>query len=197
MELGTGVFLSAIFLGMVALFIATKDRWNWKKIFLWPLGIVVGLSVIGGLAIYIYQQYEARPQRQTELWGIALKASPEAIKFAKGEPTAVDEDLWWFSLGNDYGYVVLFKNGKVRAVAYDGPGYLAPTVSGVSPYSSLKELEEKLGPASFVSRSKDQLQRWYSFEKFNVIARLEKGEIRAIGIYDPETGPIRFKDEAR
>jgi len=37
MTLGLGIFLSLLFLGTIALFIATKDRWNWKKIILWPL----------------------------------------------------------------------------------------------------------------------------------------------------------------
>ena len=34
MDVGTGIFLSAIFLGLIALFIGTKDRWKWKKIIL-------------------------------------------------------------------------------------------------------------------------------------------------------------------
>jgi membrane protein YdbS with pleckstrin-like domain len=63
MELGTGILLSAVFLGTVALFIATKDRWNWKKIFLWPLGVIVGLGVVGGSIAYLYQQYEDRPRK--------------------------------------------------------------------------------------------------------------------------------------
>ena len=53
-----------------------------------------------------------------------------------------------------------------------------------------------LGAPAFISRSKDELQRWYSFDKFKIIALFQKGEMSAIGIYDPLTGPIRFNDEA-
>jgi len=35
MSVGTAIFFSAVLLAFVALYIATKDRWNWKKI-LWP-----------------------------------------------------------------------------------------------------------------------------------------------------------------
>lgn len=200
MELGTGVFLSAIFLGTVALFIATKDRWNWKKIFLWPVATVLGLSIIGGTAVYFYDQYQSRPVPQISLWGIALGSSPAEIKFAKGEPSErISEDTWRYLLGsgNENGsYVVRFKNGKVRFIVYDGPTHYAPTIAGISPYSSLSNMENKLGAPSFVSRSKEELQRWYSFDKFNVIALFEKGEVVAFGIYDAQTGPMRFKDEA-
>lgn len=200
MELGTGVFLSAVFLGTVALFIATKDRWNWKKIFLWPVAAVLGLSVIGGTGVYFYDQYQSKPVPQTSLWGIALGASPAEIKFAKGEPSKrLSEDTWRYLLGSDDSngsYVVRFKDEKVRFIVYDGPKLYAPTIAGISPYSSLNDMESKLGAPSFVSRSKEELQRWYSFDKFNVIALFEKGEVAAFGIFDANTGPMRFKDEA-
>lgn len=85
MELGTGVFLSAVFLGTVGLFIATKDRWNWKKIFLWPLGIVVGLSVVGGAIAYAYKQYEERPKVLTEFKGIKLGEQFQDAVFRHGK----------------------------------------------------------------------------------------------------------------
>lgn len=87
MELGTGVFLSAVFLGTVALFIATKDRWNWKKIFLWPLAVVVVLSLVGGIVAYAYKQYEERPKVPSEFKGIQLgeKFQDAIFKHGKAE----------------------------------------------------------------------------------------------------------------
>jgi hypothetical protein len=38
-ELGTAIFLSALVLGVVGLYAVTKDRWNWRKIAFWSLGI--------------------------------------------------------------------------------------------------------------------------------------------------------------
>jgi hypothetical protein len=200
MELGTGVFLSAVFLGTVALFIVTKDRWNWKKVFLLPVVTILGLSVIGGTAVYFYNQYQSRPVLQTTLWGIALGASPAEVKFLRGEPSErISEDTWQFLLDRiiDQGsYFVRFKDGKVRFIVYHGPQLHAPTIAGISPYSSLQEIENKLGAPSFVSRSNDELRRWYSFDNFNVAALFEKGGVAAIGIYDAQTGPIRFQEEA-
>jgi hypothetical protein len=207
MELGTSVFLSAIFLGTVALFIATKDRWNWRRIFLWPVAAVLGLSIAGGTAVYIYDQYQSRPipvpvpvpVPQTSLWDITLGTSPAQIKFEKGQPSEIKGNEWLYLLGReagDGGYVIGFKDWKVRLIIYYGTRSSAPTIAGVSPYSSLSEIENKLGAPSFVSRSKDELQRWYSFDKFNVGVLFEKGEVVALGIFDPEAGPIRFVDEA-
>lgn len=199
MELGTGIFLSAVFLGTVALFIATKDRWNWKKIFLWPLGVIVGLGVVGGSIAYLYQQYEDRPRKLTELWGVSLNDSAGDVKFKKGEPTRrLDNGLWFYrpyeTIEGDY--VVYFKNDRVRSVMYFGPMHNGPSLHGVGHYDSLQELDEKLGPPSYVSRAKDELRRAYSYEKFNIVVQFAEGEMSALGIYDPTTGAFKFKEES-
>ncbi|MSP52190.1 MAG: hypothetical protein EXQ91_07350, partial [Alphaproteobacteria bacterium] len=87
MELGTAILLSAVFLGMVALFIATKDRWNWKKLFLWPFTILLELSVIGVVGYLVLLYWEDLPRKELGLWGIRLGASFADVKFAKGEPS--------------------------------------------------------------------------------------------------------------
>lgn len=199
MELGTGIFLSAVFLGTVALYITTKDRWNWKKIIFWPVVALASVALVAGISTYLYEQYQNRPVLQESLWGVTLRSSPADVAFAKGKPAKIDEENAWVypDTGENYSYYIRFKNNKVRAVIYLGSRLYAPTIAGVSAYSSVNELEDKLGPASFVSRSKDELLRWYSFEKFNVIALYGQGEIVAYGIYDATTGPIRFIDEAQ
>lgn len=199
MELGTGIFLSAVFLGTLALFIFTKDRWNWKKIFLWPLGVIVVLGVVGGSIAYLYQQYEDRPQKLTELWGVSLNDSAEDVKFKKGEPTRILENDHWVyrpyeTIEGDY--VVYFKNNRVRSVMYFGPMHNSPSLHGVGHYDSHQELDAKLGPPSYVSRSKDELRRAYSYEKFNVVVHFAAGNMSALGIYDPTLGPFKFKEES-
>lgn len=199
MELGTGIFLSAIFLGTLALFIATKDRWNWKKILLWPLGIILGLALIGGSIGYAYQWYENRPKKLTELWGVSLNDTEADVKFKKGEPTKrYDDDIWAYrpyaTIEGDY--VIYFKNSRVRAVIYFGSMLNAPSVHGVGNYDSVHELEANLGPPSYVSRSKDEIRRAYSFDKFNIVVHFEKGNISALGINDPALGPFKYIEEA-
>jgi hypothetical protein len=85
MEVGTGIFLSAALLGAVALFIATKDRWNWKKILLWTGGILLVIPAIGGLATYTYMLYEDRPKLQTEFYGLKLGEKFQDVVFRHGK----------------------------------------------------------------------------------------------------------------
>ncbi len=220
MELGTAVFLSAVFLGSVALFIATKDRWNWKKLLLWPLTVVLGLSAIGGAGFYINSRIQERPQKELGLWDIQLGAGPADVKFIKGNPQTeteyyatwivenehlkgtrkfditaelykrakadeaggakdwaaalADTDATWRYRSDDGRYVIKFQDGKVRFVTYDGSSVYAASIQGISRYTSLDELVGKFGRPSYVSRSKDELRRWVSFDKFNVAFMLEK-----------------------
>ena len=205
MDIGTGIFCSALFLGTVVLFVATKDRWNWKKIILWPLGIVVGISTIGLAGNYAYDQYNARPvppQKQTSLWGISLQSTPADVKFAKGEPSSKEDDETWrykvSSEGNSHDeYSVKFKDGKVRFIAYVGSPVNAPTIAHIGPRSSIEEVVSWLGEPSYISRSSDDLYRSYSFEKYNMFVAFGKLEVFAIGIYDPATGPFKFKNESK
>jgi|GEM_PF-3060197 len=199
MELGTGIFWSAIFLGMVALFIATKDRWNWKRILLWPLGVIATLVVVGMLIGYLSEQYRNRPKKLTELWGVSLTDTYSDVKFKKGEPTkCIENDNWFYKLNqtSEGFYAIRFKNDRVRMITYVGPMYNGPSIPGVGHYDSPQELDKKLGPPSYVSRSKDELRRIYSYEKFNIVAEFKHGEIWGLGIYDPANGPIKFKEES-
>ncbi len=86
MELGTGIFLSALFLGTVALFLFTKDRWNWKKVSLYVFGIPVAAILICGGGYYAYYKYEQGPRPQTEFMGFSLGMSKEDVLTYKGLP---------------------------------------------------------------------------------------------------------------
>jgi hypothetical protein len=200
MSVGTGIFFSALFLGIVALYIATKDRWSWKKLLLWPSVALLTLGAATGGGFYVYHTWQDRPKVQQEFWGVRLRASMADLKFAKGAPTKqLDADTWIYDAGpTDRGfYVVRFKNGKVRFVMYDGRSFYAPTVQGINGYSSAEQITEKFGAPSYVSRSKDKLKRTLSYDAFNVAFSVERNEIRALGIYDASEGPLKFSDEAQ
>ena len=203
MDIGTGIFLASLVLGAVGLFVATKDRWNWKKIFLWPLAVLVATFAIVSAGNYAYDLYKNRteaPKKQTSLWEISLQATPADVKFAKGDPQSKIEDAWRYALDisdeEKGSYIVGFKDGKVRYIVFHGRPEHAPTISGVSPNSSLTEIEQLLGKPSNVSHSKDELQRVYSFDRFNFVATFSKNKIYGLGIYDPTTGPIKFKESS-
>lgn len=201
MDLGTGIFLSAIFLGGVALYIATKDRWNWKKVILWPLGVVTALAVIGGLITYGYIKFEERPKKLTEFWGVSLSDTVTDVKFKKGR--TVDQVFPDFfahfpngSSSDGATYFIKLNNDRVKAVLCSGNTYYCASLHGVNTYDSLSDVEKKLGSPSFVSRTNDELTRAYSFEKFNIVVEFSEGKMQALGIYDPAMGHYEFSETA-
>lgn len=193
MELGTGIFLSAVFLGTIALFIATKDRWPWKKIVLWPTLSALALVVVGGASWYLYEEYQSRPVRQTELWDISLGSSQADVTFAKGKPFKTDDEVWVYEPVEEQFYAIGFREGKVRYIVFHGEPYSMPKVAGANPYGTPEDLEERFG-TPFVSRHKDETRRMFSYEKYNFFASFKAGGMASIGIYDAQTGPMKYVD---
>jgi hypothetical protein len=198
MGLGTSIFLSSIVLGVIALFIATKDRWKWKKIVLWPTVVLVGFGALATAGWWTYSYMES-PRQLTELWGIRLGASTSDVMFFKGAPTHnIHEEMWQYETGTETsgrGYVVRFKEGRVRFVAYYGARLWAPAVPGVSIFASPTDILQRLGDPSHVSSSEDRLSRWLSFDRWNVALLMTKDEIKGLAVYAPQHGPIRFTKE--
>lgn len=200
MTIGDGLFLSSLFLGVVLLYIFTRDRWSWKKIVVRSIAVVFGLVLVIGFGTYAYVQYENRPQIATSLWNVAIGASPSDVKFAKGEPTEIDNEVStkprWVYKTEHVTYFVEFKEDKVARVMAVGERLYLPSVGGVSAYASFEEISDKLGPPSYISRQKDELQRTYSFSKYNVAFGIERGEIQMIAVGVSEASPVRFSNEA-
>jgi len=84
--LGLSILLSTFLLSLVALFIATRDRWNWKKIALWltigPLALVLVIGILAGIFWYVGNL----PKAQTEFWEIVLDSTKDDVRFLKGNP---------------------------------------------------------------------------------------------------------------
>lgn len=197
MELGTSIFLSSLVLSVVALFIATKDRWNWRRIFLWPVAVLLVAGLATGLAIYISDSEEQGPPVLSGLWGVSLGTTEADVLFQKGEPlNKIESDSipgktyeWVYFYRGDFGNQVRvrFVDGKVTAVLYYGK---PPDSMGINRYATLSVLESSLGPATHIWRSADELSRWYSFDPFRTAVLFSKGEILGFGVYDPDHGPI-------
>ena len=170
MELGTGVFLSAVFLGTVGLFIATKDRWNWKKIFLWPLAVVAGLSLVGGLVAYAYKQYEERPKVLTEFNGIRLGEQFQDVAFRHGKPER--QSSWAIA-----GIGKLFAEGKVE--------------KGTARYAELEALLESWKKTEAEELAKGKTDADYVFGK-NIV-EIESEKVNNI-LYFCETDSTDFSE---
>ena len=56
MNVGDSIFLSALILGAVGLYAATKDRWNWKKLVKYVVGVPTVLIVLAGLARIFHER---------------------------------------------------------------------------------------------------------------------------------------------
>jgi hypothetical protein len=207
MSLGAGIFLSAIFLGLIALFIATRGQWNWGKIITWPwkkivirAGIVIAsLVLLTGIVLggrYIYLKIAERPKVQKSFWGLTLDSTKEDIKFLKGTPTTEKKDSWdYWVIENtiDIEYSIQFANTKIWAISAIGTG---PTIQNIGRRVSYDEVIRKFGKPSYISYSKNGLIRILSFKKYNVFFALEKGSVISLGIYNPSFGTPRFEEEA-
>lgn len=201
MTVGTGLFLSAIFLGLIALFIATKDRWKWKKIIFWSLG-VVGLLVVSLLGLIAYENRPSPPEKLADFWELTLGMTPNEVRFRKGEPTSVRNEgpdaEWHFAYDEgytNYFYRVGFNNGKVRYVFFLGPSYKSPSVGGVNIGNSQEELFEALGKPSAISNSNDSLRRLAHFDSYHLVVNLELNRVVGFGIYNPADGNLKFAED--
>lgn len=123
MTVGTGIFLASVVLGGVVLFIATKDRWNWKKIILWPLGVLLVLGVLGGGGTYLYLEWPLwGAQVQTTYWGISLGDSGGDVRFQKGKPEAEVHSVFAFARKVDLYWLYTVGSAKsYRVTALDSP----------------------------------------------------------------------------
>ena len=107
MELGTGIFLSALFIGTVLLFIATKDRWNWKKMLLYLFSTAILVLMLGGGASFLYSKYQQRPVVQSELIGLRVRVCGKKI-----EGKIIDETKNMFIVECEEGMKKTIKNSN-------------------------------------------------------------------------------------
>lgn len=182
---------------MVAIYIATKDRWRWKKIILWPFVTLV--LIAGGL--WTYNTIEERPKSQTSFWEIPLGATKGDVKFLKGAPNVVpkekDQDTWEYLTEDktlkqwDHVYRIGFQDGKVWLIEYFGSPSrtYGPGIQGVDIGDSLEKITQKFGPPSHVSASKDELSRVFSFNKYQVAFELKENRVIGYGVFDSKVAP--------
>lgn len=206
MSVGDGIFLSAVLLSVVGLFAATKDRWNWKRIAKWGIGVPVVLVSLLAAGLWGYSTYENRSTPQTQFEGLSLSASPSDVRFLKGEPIPKHStvDRWVYdahsgsSQPEDAALIVQFREEKLRYVQYwaNERQIVNPYLLGFTIGSNYDTVLQKLGQPSNVSTSGDGLNRLLSFEKYKTFFEFERGTVRTLGIYDPSGGPVKFPQEA-
>jgi hypothetical protein len=205
MTLGDGVFLSSILLSVVALFAVTKDRWNWRRIAKWGLLVPVAAILLLGGGVYLHGRWTDRPVPQTKFGEIELTATPADVLFVKGEPQLKDgPDRWVYNAGSGSAapdaakYLVMFKDGRIRFVLYTAGAeqIVNPLLMGFDIGTAYDRVTERLGQPSSISISESQLDRMFSYEKYNTFFSFSQGKLVAYGIYQPKSGPMAFRTEA-
>lgn len=196
MDVGTGIFLSGVLIAIVALYIATRDRWNWMKIVLWPSGVLLVL----GTSFYLYSLIPAKPKIEKSFWEITLGASESDVLFAKGAPTTKNTHHWLYRFNDDNGnwkyvYHVNFEDGKVWAIAYFAASSLDwhEQIQGINVGDSENSVRDKFGIPSPLVSSDDGLRRIYHYRDYNVVFELAQNKITGLGIYSPDIAPKGLK----
>jgi len=187
MTLGTGVFLAAVLLSATWLYIATRDRWRWRRIVTVLISGTLGMAASVALGIWGYTEWRDRPYPMNELNGIRLGMTEQDVRFYKGAPSSSSKDKWTYEVRDYKGdpelsYVVNFEDGKVQSVWAVGQQGRVPGVFGLPRYMATADLIEKLGQPDSTSISSDGAVRTLYYDKYNLTFGFGGDRLNALGI---------------
>lgn len=202
---GDGIFGGAVVLGLVWLYVVTRDRWRWKRI-LRNAGLALTLPVVGLVGWLGYLKWdESRPRVEASFWGISMKASLDEVTFSKGKPTHIVEHscetgmapcpLWVYE-EDSKAHLVKFLKGKVRmveAITATGREYSLPSLQGLSNFSKPSDVNDRFGAPDATSVMHDKTRRLESFGTYGVFFSYEKDRVVTLGVYDPALGPMQYR----
>ena len=186
----TRVLLAAVFLGIVALYLDTRDRWNWAK--LTRFMILALALLVGGIGGWIYWSSLPPTSPVSELWDISLGASKSDVRFLKGEPSEIMElGTWAYTTSRSSTYYLVFGDADevIRILVVSATGYgSGASLFGVRTGFGAKRLVDRLGEPSRVVPLSNDLRRAYLYSHLNTVFVLERGAVASYGIYDVEAG---------
>lgn len=191
MTIGDGIFWSTVLILVSAAAYQASIREKWKVVGK-AVGLLMLVLAVGGAAVWGWYSYSNRPRPVSELNGVRLGMTPVEVKLAKGSPSnekdnKIDQDGdkprlgWLFSGGQatDESTIVVFfgttpEDVKAAIVCAEG-GY--GNLLGLGPYSSEKDIIERLGAPSSVSIHENGLSKFVSFKPLKVAFELTKGQV--------------------
>lgn len=186
MTLGTGVFLSAVVLGLIQLYLQTGDRWRWRRI----VGVIAALAVlvpIGAVGIWWASDFEkSRPHKVTKFLNIEIGMPKEDVKFLMGKPDQMDNKLWIY-FAKDYKPPVFveFYAGKVDKIGTIGASDVV--LSGVRMDDDYQSVVARLGKPTVVDRSNDNLSRTLYYPSIGVAIGMSGGKVEYLAAYGGHT----------
>jgi hypothetical protein len=199
LDIGTGIFSGLAFVGLVWLYVATRERWRWRRLIVWG-GVLVALPAAAFVGwLYLADYRESLPQLQESFWELQPGITTHEVLFRKGEPQQKSDDYWVYTR-KDEGvfYLVGVGSGKVQhvlALTHDGNRMYLPSMQGISNHSTQDEVERKFGKPDAVSVFKDQTRRQLSYMKYGVAFELERNRVISLGVIDRHGKPLAYAHE--
>jgi hypothetical protein len=199
METGTGIFLGAIFLGLLWL-VATKGKSiRWGRLVLW----IVALIVLLGCGIALYNYLENRPKLTTGWWELKIGESREDVIFKKGQPNSSKardgkETLVYNDDRSSY-VIGLSKQGTVDFVVIDQCDYKdrdipGPYLQGIGSFATSERIIEKFGPPQKDSFNKTGTGRIFNYPQYGVTFNLIQDKVCMMGAINPATKGLVFNN---
>lgn len=183
MTLGSGIFLSAIFLGCVFLYIKSDNKSRWRRVVLW-LSVVSGVSV-GVVVVYLVYESQLKgafsnsskveESSYSVIKDIKLGESLTDLQFRHGKFIKVNTVAGYVIYNTEPGVLVWEKNGKAERLSYNCRQYadssrdytsLGLIGCGYFGESILKVFNKENVEIKCVE--KDVEQRYYEIKKHNV-----------------------------
>ena len=198
MDLGTGLFLGLFFIGLIWLYIATLQRWRWKRIATFAIAIILISSVSLIAWSEINKYLESRPQVEEQLWDLKPLMTMNEVLFRKGEPIHKYKDGWLWEYGS-LAYVVRFDDGRIWAIevhAMSNEKPDLPSIQGINHTSTQEDIERRFGKPDNVSNDKNHTRRQINYLEYGVTFQLERNRVISVGVIDGKK-PVRFAEEGR
>jgi len=196
MSLGLGVFLGALFLGTVTLYLKMRTIWNWRAIWrrigLVGLGIIVLVAAATG-GLVGYEKWQDRPQVVTTLEGVSLGERMSDVVFRHGQfkPDTTDgeKDGSERFVSDEKRMVLFVRGGAVENVIYlckDKTDYAS--AGKVACGARGEEIINRYGGGvrvqCYVKKESDldQLRRVYDVVDFGVRYYLQQNEVIGLSV---------------
>jgi hypothetical protein len=196
-NLGTGVFCSALVLATVYLYVHTRGRWNWRKIVLIPVALVATAGVAGGAYLWYLDYRNANFGKDDSVVYVfgefEIGASPADVRFLKGEPTVVraDPNRWEYRDADGSAWVLTFEAGKLYSVELFSDRRSSATLSEIGFGMSAATLIQRYGRPDWDFRSVKETDRMYCYDKLASCYGLRLATVEYMSMYDRSSGPPR------
>lgn len=205
MSLGTSIFLSSLLLGLIYLYIKTKDDWNWKKIFI-AIAVIVSL-LVAVILIAVYwdkvfggaHDFENKKEHSGLIKSyrgvfIGDKLSDVQFKFGKLEEiksTEKDSDTNIYWVEEKFLVFVSKKSNKVDFIVALCEKGIQDKFNGIGCDDSGEKLEKTFGKNLTIQcntsdDSSNRFTRVYDVPKYATRYYLEKNKVESIMFYGDE-----------